>query len=88
LIYDMPLVGGQLLLLFETLKHNRFSLCSVEPGAVGGGQTDQQDRGLGDECYRPPPKSETSAYVVARIVPVASDYEDSLVRVARATRLI
>jgi len=48
----------------------------------------QSMTGLGDECYRLPPKSETSAYVVARIVPVASDYEDSLVRVARATRLI
>jgi hypothetical protein len=36
------------------------------------------------ECYRPPPKSRTSAYVVARIVPVASDDENSLVRGARA----
>jgi hypothetical protein len=33
---DPPLVGGQLLLLFQTIKHNRFSLCSVELGAVSG----------------------------------------------------
>jgi hypothetical protein len=33
-------------------------------------------------------RKQEPAYVVARIVPVASDYENSLVRVARATRLI
>src|SRR6516164_3368992 len=40
------------------------------------------------ESYRPPLKSKTSAYVVARIVPVASDDENSLVRVARAAHPI